>query len=254
MPVINIDIWTAAVVSGIASAMLTSLLSQKKIKAESVVAERTKWRENIRSLSKQIYDASSVKNISLLDALKHELILRLNPFDQMDLEIIRLIEHFDNESNPEMFNREFTSRISLLLKYDWEVAKYETNFFFYPFRPKRSAYIKPIAAEIIPIPIEQDKMIPIFMYFLGLLLASGFIFCLSATLLTPFTNLAKIIADPNVPISPHDVIMAIGLSAVAGILFWGPSYTLFKVCERRCAEWLDRYAFAFYVKNFRRKQ
>lgn len=248
---LNLDIWTVGVVSGIASAILTSLLTQKKIKAESVVAERTKWRESIRSLSKQIHTASSTKNMDSLGALKHELILRLNPFDGMDLEITQLIEHFNESSVSEEFISEFTARISLLLKYDWEVAKYETNFFFYPFKPKRLPYVKPLAGGIgVNLPAETDRKAPVLFYFLGLLLASGFIFLISATLVEPFTNLAKLIADPNVPKSPREIILVFGLSAIAGVLFWGPSYTVFKVCERQCAEWLDKHISTFFSKTF----
>jgi hypothetical protein len=66
--------------------------------------------------------ALALGDVAKLNALRASFSLLVNPHDNMDQEILQLIDA-SNASRA----HEFTQRVALLLKHDWERAKYEAS-------------------------------------------------------------------------------------------------------------------------------
>jgi hypothetical protein len=98
----------------------------KSIKVENITKERAKWRDNVRQKALDVQKAAVSKNAVWLDELHLEFSLVLNPTDPEDRSILVTIRQL--KSNPdEPTLSEFADRISLLLKHDWERAKWEAK-------------------------------------------------------------------------------------------------------------------------------
>jgi hypothetical protein len=115
---------TSVVIAAIVSGLVSLLVAERRIAAENVLQERTKWREKIRDLALEVHKALVFVEVDAaqLRELRATLTLRLNPHDEKDQEILELIAP-ENASHAE----EFAQRVALLLKHDWERAKYEAS-------------------------------------------------------------------------------------------------------------------------------
>ncbi len=119
-----IIILTSTVLAAIVSGLVALLASERRIAAENVIQERMKWRDKIRDLASCVHkelvrvEIDAVK----LTELRAKLTLHLNPHDKKDQQILRLIA-----SDGICRADEFTQRVALLLKHDWERAKREAS-------------------------------------------------------------------------------------------------------------------------------
>jgi hypothetical protein len=118
------NLLTSAVVAAIVSGLVVLLTAERRIAAENVIQERMKWRDKVRELAAAVRQAAVEQNADKLAELRAQFSLRLNPHDQKDQEILSLITA-DNAGRVE----ELTQRVSLLLKHDWERAKYEASLY-----------------------------------------------------------------------------------------------------------------------------
>jgi hypothetical protein len=131
-------ILTSAVIGAVFSALFSLLNSERQIAAQNVIQERKDWRDKIRLLASKIHEALvSEAQATKLNALRARLSLLINPHDPMDAEILQIIAPGNGARADE-----FTQRIALLLKHDWERAKYEASFWRWLRQrtPKRVAY------------------------------------------------------------------------------------------------------------------
>lgn len=116
----------SAVIAAIVSAAFSVLTSERSIAAENVIRERKAWRDRIRELSIQIFQA--IQSADVEENQNSRLVLRakfgllVNPHERMDQEILNLVVS-DTTHQAE----EFIQRVELLLKHDWERAKYEAS-------------------------------------------------------------------------------------------------------------------------------
>jgi hypothetical protein len=116
---------TSAVVAAIVSGLVALLTAERRIAAENVIQDRMKWRDKVRGLVSEVRQATAVEqDTAKLAELRAQFSLHLNPHDQRDQEILSLIAP-DNAGRVE----ELTQRVSLLLKHDWERAKYEASLY-----------------------------------------------------------------------------------------------------------------------------
>ena len=107
-------------------------IGRKRILMENVTQERSKWRENIRKKALFVHDAIMDSDGDNLLKLQCEFRALLNPCDNEDLGIVKSITLCDtggSKENQENHAKEFSMRISYLLKHDWERAKREASFF-----------------------------------------------------------------------------------------------------------------------------
>jgi hypothetical protein len=130
----------SGVVAAIVAGLVTLRTNARNIKVANVTAERAKWRDKIRALARDIH--SAIAERKSLGELHSQLALNLNPYDKEDRQILRLVERLPEQGATEATLREFTQRISLLLKHDWDRAKWESSSIIrrilsgHPFCPK----------------------------------------------------------------------------------------------------------------------
>ena len=127
------------------TAFVTWQIAAKRFRIENVTQERTIWREKIRQLAKRVHNAMVSKDRDTarmqLNRLKNELRVRLNPIDAHDVEIIQRVSLPDKGCELHQAE-EFASRISSLLKHDWERAKREASTLpFLRRKPKRETFL-----------------------------------------------------------------------------------------------------------------
>jgi hypothetical protein len=124
----------AAVVSGLVS-LLVALLnayvsrrgSERLIQVEDITKERQKWRDKLRAKAIEVQEAVSSRNTEKLEALQLEFSLNLNPIDTEDREILVVIRRLITANSDQTVLEEFSDRLALLLKYDWDRAKHEAR-------------------------------------------------------------------------------------------------------------------------------
>ena len=118
-----------ALVSAIITAVVTWSIAQRQIAVENVTKERAKWREQIRDLASQIYDAlsSPIEDKKQIQKLTMRLTVLLDPHDKRDQQILNLLDDLNNIT--EKTKKDFIHGVALLLKHDWERSKLEAGFF-----------------------------------------------------------------------------------------------------------------------------
>jgi hypothetical protein len=122
-------ILTSSVISAFVAAFVTIWNAQKKISIENITQERAKWREKVREKTLDVHNAIIGENDEKLQRLKVEFSIILNPSDPEDNAILQSIK-VANSGEELKQSDEFSKRIALLLKHDWERAKLEAGSIF----------------------------------------------------------------------------------------------------------------------------
>lgn len=130
-------ILTSAVIAALVAAYVSLRSLWLKIAIENITKERTKWRDNVREKSLLVHKAIIKNDITKLDELRAEFSLLLNPLDKSDMEILNTIEASKDDDEKA---KEFSNRVALLLKHDWERTKLEATPFFARTRIGRRMY------------------------------------------------------------------------------------------------------------------
>lgn len=139
------------------------------IKSKNVDEERIKWRESIRVISNNLVSLDEVEKRKLA---YNELVMRFNPSDEYDREILVLAKGIvDGDSGK---NDSFIKVISFMLKYDWERCKLESRFFKVFYEVNVNGCRK-LTKNIIT--DDNDVTINIVMKGYGIILYQFFIFC-----------------------------------------------------------------------------
>lgn len=123
-----IAVASSSVIAGIVAALVSLRTNARNIKVANVTSERTKWRDRVRDRALEVHKAISEGKD--LEELRSQLALILNPLDHEDRAILRLIEKPPAQESREATLKEFTERLSLLIKHDWERAKWESSSVF----------------------------------------------------------------------------------------------------------------------------
>lgn len=130
-----------AVVTALITAALTGWRVQKNIKVENITQERKVWRDKIRELALEVHDALESKDLKKLKRLRAAFQPILNSTDSDDLEILEFFDKCESCGYASTSKqKEFTARISLLLKHDWERVKREVSFLKKIFLQEHSRY------------------------------------------------------------------------------------------------------------------
>jgi hypothetical protein len=119
--------------AGIIAGIITWVIAEKRIAIENITHERAKWRGQVRKISSRINKAIILNaDTGSFNILRCEFALLINPYkdteknpyfneDEAILKCISAAEEGKEESHA----TEFTIRVSLLLKHDWDRAKFE---------------------------------------------------------------------------------------------------------------------------------
>lgn len=138
----NIDI--ASLFAGVSITAITGWLGsflalrkdERAVQIDQITRERTKWRDNMRSLTEEIvltYYANKETPVpGKVAAHRSRLATSLNPKCEHDN---KLLEQYDLLfSSGEAGIEAFTKRVALLLKHDWERVKWDcTPIYIKPF-------------------------------------------------------------------------------------------------------------------------
>lgn len=134
---------SSSVVGGLIAGLVALRSNERNIQIENVTQERAKWREKIRMKSVEVYEAVTSSNSNKISQLHLEFSLNLNPFDQEDKDILSVVKELQNCEKQGVKLTEFSDRVALLLKHDWDRAKHEAKPFFCRLcPPERTTYAK----------------------------------------------------------------------------------------------------------------
>jgi hypothetical protein len=132
----------SSVVVALVGGLVSLRMSERQIAIENITKERTKWRERIREKAVALHASASVSpaDTARLKELHVEVALLLNPDDDEDIEIIKCIKALTSGEFSKA--EEITNRLSLLLKHDWQRAKWEAKPVWWrsPCEPVRIKY------------------------------------------------------------------------------------------------------------------
>lgn len=118
----------SAVVSALVAGLFAERSGKRTIQIENITKERAKWRDKIRELALAVHKAATQKNGALLKEQRLVFSLNLNPIDEEDVAILIAIDTMSlSEQLDEKVLQEFSDRVGLLLKHDWERAKVEAK-------------------------------------------------------------------------------------------------------------------------------
>lgn len=116
--------------------------AERKILIENITQERAKWREKIRTKAIEVHKAAVKGDRVWLAELKLAFATSLHPYDPEDNLILDVIERLKNEKDRDAKLEEFSDRLSLLLKHDWQRAKQEAE-------PKKKMEVKRLTLQQI---------------------------------------------------------------------------------------------------------
>lgn len=127
------NILGSIVISGIITTVFTFINTRHSSKLSYITNERKQWREEIRKLAEEIYGSTQFTIGKITTKLK----VRINAYGlindidyEKDSHIWKIIDSIEHAKSNEEFNKYRTILIkllSLLLKDDWEKAKYEVK-------------------------------------------------------------------------------------------------------------------------------
>ena len=136
-------ILSSAVVAGLVAGLVTLRTTERKIAIENITQQRQLWREKIREKALEVVQAYKNNDRARIEELYVEFQLLLNPEDGNDIAILDTIWKMQEEEKEHSnLSIELSEKLSLLLKHDWERAKYEAKpvFFWCTNKPKRISY------------------------------------------------------------------------------------------------------------------
>lgn len=223
---------SSTVLAGLVAAFVSLRSSERKINVENVTQERAKWRGAMRTLADALINAAHEGNAKEIDRHCAQLALNVNPFDAEDKALVEAANKLSVATDLDGHVIEFTDRMALLLKHDWDRAKREANpWFFRGVQPRRVPYCEFKATLSAPIPFAKSSWW-LAAYFGMLAFSAGIMFFLAAGLTVPFQDLVKIFNDPNIdkPISAW--LQFVFLSVLCGSI-WSAAYLWFKGSEKK---------------------
>ncbi len=229
---------SSTVVAALVAALVSLRTNERKIHIENVTQERAKWRNAMRDLSNSIIKATRTRDFQAVGLCCAQLSLNVSPFDAEDRALIQAAELLATAEDKDAQVNEFTERMALLLKHDWERAKREARpWFFRGEEPRRVPYseFKCIDAPSQSAAKPQKRSLALFWYFSALSFSAGIIFFLAVGLTEPFQNLVKLFNDPHTDIPIGAWIQFVFLSVLCGSM-WSTAYLWFKGSEKRFLE------------------
>jgi len=237
--------------SGLIAGFIALRTGERKIEIENITQERAKWRTRIQELSLAVHQASCSGNTGRLGELVTEFSLNLNPFDDEDKAIPNVIyklAQIQERQGREELLLEFRERIALLLKHDWDRAKYEALHWFNrsvlssgtgsPRRISYSQYKTGESGSSKRTPLRRDRL-SIGLNFFGVMIPSGLLYYIAVILKEPLGKFIPKYDKSFFSLSLSEHIEFIGASLIIGSI-WTSFYLWFKGSERKFFETRDK--------------
>ena len=229
---------SSTVVAALVAALVSLRTNERRIHIENVTQERAKWRNAMRDLSNSLIKATRTGDFQAVGLCSAQLSLNVSPFDAEDRALIEATELLATVEDKDAQVNEFTERMALLLKHDWERAKREARpWFFRGQEPRRVPYreFKCIDGSSQSASKPQRRSLALFWHFAALSFSAGIIFFLAVGLTEPFQNLVKLFNDPNTNKPIAAWVQFLFLSVFCGSM-WSAAYLWFKGSEKRFLE------------------
>ncbi len=136
-----ISLLSTGVVAALIAAFVSMRTNATNVQIENVTQERAKWREAMRRLADDLIRAAHASDTDAAGLLCAQLALNVNPLHAEDMALVQAAERLCETDTPDAQVREFTERMALLLKHDWERAKHEAQpWGAYRNQPRRIPY------------------------------------------------------------------------------------------------------------------
>jgi hypothetical protein len=138
----------SSVIAAVVAGVFVQRTNDRNIEIDNTTKERTKWRDKIRDRALDVCQACDPQKTQKLKELRLVFSVNLNPQDDEDNGILDTIERLSEGKNTKENLLEFSNRVSLLLKHDWERGKYESKswvgriFTRKPLRVKYEEFLK----------------------------------------------------------------------------------------------------------------
>ena len=229
---------TSSVLAGLIAALVALRTSERKIQIVNITQERAKWRKAMRKLADEIVHAVSINDQIALSRLCSKLPLNLNPFHEEDVQIVKGAKCLIESTDRPAATQEFIERMSLLLKHDWDRAKYEAKPWFFRGRePRRVPFceFKCAGHKVHTLTSSRGTPIGLFMYFAMLGASAGVLFFLAVGLTKPFENLVVYFNDSKAEKPLSEWAQFLIMSTFVGSI-WSAAYLWFKGCEKKFLE------------------
>jgi len=131
---------------------------------------------------------------------------------------------------------EVTARIALLLKHDWERAKYETRFWIIRGKvPQRIAYVP---TDAVAKKVSAARNMPFLTaagWLATMIAAAGVIFFLAAGLSKPFSELLMNFNDPAAKHTGREWVGLVVAALIFGLM-WSVLHLVFKIAEKKLVD------------------
>ena len=229
---------TSTVVSALVAALVTLRSSERKIQVENITQERAKWRKSMRELADELVKAAKSNDKVKTECVSAQLVLNLNPFDEQDLQLACAARNLSGEDDINVRIEEFVTRLSLLLKHDWDRAKRESMPWFHRGTSTRRVPYSELICKTqrnngnYDLKRQRGNLV---VYFGMLTLSAALLFFLAVGLTEPFKMLVVYFNDPK-PAKPFaEWIVFLLLSGMVGFV-WAGAYLWFKGCEKKFLE------------------
>ena len=120
-----------SVIVGVLSALIAGFAAwqagERQVRIRNVTEERAKWRARVRELAVDLSGAGAGEP-GAVDRAVVGLRLLLNPYDQLDREIVALLDGLQSDAPDRDQLARVVVRLQLVLKHDWERAKREASW------------------------------------------------------------------------------------------------------------------------------
>jgi len=229
---------TSSLLAALVAALVSVRINERNINIENVTQERAKWRNAIRALSDSLIKAARSGDFQSVELHCAQLTLNVNPFDGEDEALVQAAQLLATADDKDAQIKDFTERMALLLKHDWERAKYEARpWLLRGQEPRRVPYCEFKCAGSLTQPSAKSRKrsFSLLLHFSTLSFSAGIIFFLAVGLTEPFQNLVKIFNDPNTDKPIIAWVQFFYWSVLCGSM-WSAAYLWFKGSEKRFLE------------------
>lgn len=226
---------SSTVVAGFVAAIVSLRTNERNIKITNVTQERAKWRDAMRQLADEILEAANEHNEAKLKSLCAQLSLNLNPFDIEDQCIVKTAIELSRTDTQDKKIPEFVDRVALLLKHDWDRAKYEASpWFFKRGEPVRFSYCEFQNGAVGPQKNSPSakRWLKLVYFFLTLGFSAAIMYFLVVGLNEPFHRLIEEFNDPK-KIKPISAWTEFLLCSLFYGSIWSAAYLWFKGSEKK---------------------
>lgn len=175
---------SSSVVAGAVSAIVSFYVTERRVYIENVTQERAKWRSSIRTLAESIVKSAYSDDFHMVDILSSQLMLNLDPFDSEDVSLIHSVGQLATSEDKGVQIKEFTERVALLLKHDWERSKIESHLWSFRKAKPRVSYSNYKNERMTKESVDKSekRSLKLFIYFFSLMFSAGILFVLTVGL------------------------------------------------------------------------